>query len=139
MKLHRELGISQKAAWFLLHRLRKAFEAETSPFAGPVEADETFVGGDRKKMSNARRKELSGIRSKVPVVGVKDRATNQVSAEAVQSADRLTIHLFIEEHVTAGAKVYTDESKTYDGMPFHKREAVKHSASEYVRGPVVYE
>ena len=48
MKLHRELGIGQKAAWFMLHRLRKAFEAEVSAFAGPVEVDETFIGGKEK-------------------------------------------------------------------------------------------
>ena len=48
MKLHRELGIGQKAAWFMLHRLRKVFEAEVGPFAGPVEVDETFIGGKEK-------------------------------------------------------------------------------------------
>ena len=45
MKLHRELGIGQKAAWFLMHRLRKAFETDSRPFSGPVEVDETYVGG----------------------------------------------------------------------------------------------
>ena len=57
MKLHRELGISQKAAWFMLHRLRLAFEAETGPFAGPVEVDETYMGGKRKNMPNRKRQD----------------------------------------------------------------------------------
>ena len=60
MRLHRELGISQKAAWFMLHRLRKAMEAgRSNQFTGPVEADETYMGGKRKNMSNAKRRELA--------------------------------------------------------------------------------
>jgi transposase-like protein len=137
MKLHRDLNITQKSAWFMLHRLREAWgNAGIGTMAGPVEADETYVGGKRKTMSNRKRKELRGIRSRVPVVGVKDRTTKKVAAEAVYSADRLTVQFFIEGHVANGATVYTDESKTYDDMPFHEREAVKHSAGEYVRGDV---
>ena len=137
MKLHRDLNITQKSAWFMLHRLREAWgNTDIETMAGPVEADETYVGGKRKSMSNRKRKELRGIRSRVPVVGVKDRATKRVSAEAIRSADRLTVQFFIEERVAEGAMVYTDESKTYDGMPFHERESVKHSAGEYVRGDV---
>ncbi|MYG37689.1 MAG: IS1595 family transposase [Synechococcus sp. SB0676_bin_10] len=60
MQLHRVLGISQKAAWFLLHRLRMATEKGAALFAGPVEADETYIGGKRKNMSNEQRKELRG-------------------------------------------------------------------------------
>ena len=62
MRLHRELGISQKAAWFMLHRLRLAFEAETGPFAGPAEADETFVGGRRKNAQAPDRGAYSSAR-----------------------------------------------------------------------------
>ncbi len=87
MRLHRELGIGQKAAWFLMHRLRKSFEAETGPFAGPVEADETYVGGKRRNMSDAKRRELkdSGRPAvgKAAAVGVKDRATNEVRVRHV--------------------------------------------------------
>ena len=60
MRLSRELGISQKAAWFMLHRLRLALEAETGPFAGPVELDETHIGGKRKNKPLSKRKELRG-------------------------------------------------------------------------------
>ena len=60
VKLYRELGIGQKAAWFLMQRLRTAFGSKASVFSGPVEVDEIYVGGRRSNMSNARRKELKG-------------------------------------------------------------------------------
>ena len=75
MRLHRELGIGQKAAWFMLHRLRFAFEEEPGQFLGPVEVDETHIGGKRKNKPLAKRKELSG-RGPVDmttVAGAKDR------------------------------------------------------------------
>ena len=135
MKLHRELGIGQKAAWFMLHRLREAFEAEIGPFAGPVEADETYIGGKRKNMPKAKRKELEGRGAvgKSAVVGTKDRASNKVSARTVEATDKPTLQRFIGEHAAPGAKVFTDEAKAYEGMPF-EHEAVNHSAGEYVRG-----
>ena len=81
MRLHRKLGISQKAAWFMLHRLRLAFEAETGPFSGPVEADETYIGGKRRNMSNEKRKELAGTGrgavGKTAVVGTKGPGPQQ--------------------------------------------------------------
>ena len=90
MRLHRELGISQKAAWFMLHRLRLAFEAETGPFSGPTQADETYIRGKRRNMSNAKRKELAGTGrgavGKTAVGGVKDRETNKVAARTVPAA-----------------------------------------------------
>ena len=60
MKLHRELGIGQKAAWFMLARLRKAYETEVGPFFGPVEIDETFVGGKERNKHNSRSSGLAG-------------------------------------------------------------------------------
>ena len=79
MKLHRDLEITQKTAWFLARRIRETFVAKNGPFAGPVEVDETYVGGRRKNMSNARRKELAGTGrgavGNTAVVGAKDRAT----------------------------------------------------------------
>ena len=79
MKLHRDLGISQKFAWHLAHRIRKTWEAEGVQFGGPVEVGETYMGGKRKNMSNAKRKELQDTRrgavGKTAVVGAKDRDT----------------------------------------------------------------
>ena len=137
MKLHRELGISQKSAWFMLHRLRKAAETGVGPFAGPVEVDETYMGGKRKNMSTKRRKKLTGRGpvGKTAVVGAKDRATKQVSAKAVTSTDKETLQRFVSDVADENARVYTDEAAAYEGMA-NTHEAVKHSVQEYVRGQV---
>ncbi len=80
VKLHRDLGITQKSAWFMAHRLREAFASEQGLFAGPVEIDETYIGGKRKNMPKAKRKQLSGrgLAGKAVVIGAKDRMTNRV-------------------------------------------------------------
>ncbi len=135
MRLHRELGISQKAAWFMLHRLRMAFEDEAGPFTGPVEVDETHIGGKRKNKPLSKRKELKGRGAvdMTTVAGAKDRETNRVSARVVPNTDAPTLQGFVRENVEAGAKVYTDEAKAYKGMPEFDHEAVNHSVGEYVR------
>ena len=139
MKLHRDLNINQRSAWFLAHRLRVALAQEGGIFAGPVEVDETYMGGRRKNMSNAKRAELAdtgrGAVGKTAVVGAKDRATKQVAARVVESTDKPTLQGFVAEHAAPDATVYTDEASAYEGMPFD-HETVKHSALEFVRGDV---
>ena len=139
MKLHRDLEITQKSAWFLAHRLRRALDRDGDMFAGPVEVDETYMGGKRKNMSNAKRRELAaqgagrGSVGKVAVVGIKDRETKHIRAKVVESTDKATLQGFVIDHTAPGATVYTDEASAYEGLPFH-HESVKHSVSEYVRG-----
>ena len=95
-------------------------------FSGPVEADETYFGGKRANMSNAKRKALAdtgrGAVGKVAVVGIKDRATKQVRAKRVESTDRPTLQGFVVEHTVPGATVYTDEASAYEGVPVRTRE-----------------
>ena len=103
MKLHRDLGVTQKTAWFMQQRIREAFAAlgPNVRFGGPVEVDETYMGGKRANMSNAKRKELAGTGrgavGKTAVVGAKDRSTNQVSALVVESTDKATLQGFVVE------------------------------------------
>ena len=136
MKLHRDLEITQKSAWHLAHRIRKAIEGGEAPmFVGPAEADETYVGGKRKNMPNAKRKELTGRGTvgKAAVAGVKDRETNRVAARRVSQTDATALQGFVREHVEPGATLYTDEARAYARMPEFTHEAVNHSAKEFVR------
>ena len=136
MKLHREVGIRQATAWFLMQRIREGFmQGFPMSFPGPVETDETHIGGKRKNMPRAKRKALKGRGAvgKMAVVGAKDRETNRVVARPVASTDKPTLQGFIREHTAPGATVYTDEAAAHEGMPFG-HEAVCHSVGEYVRG-----
>ena len=137
MKLHRDLGITQKTAWHLAHRIRETWEDKGSgsnKFDGPVEVDESFFGGKEKNKHESKKlKAGRGTVGKTPVVGVKDRVTNQVSANVVPSTDRPTLQGFVSEKVAKGATVYTDDHAGYHGLPNVKHETVAHSVGEYVR------
>ena len=140
MKRHRDIKVTQKTAWFMLHRLREVWAKDKSDgdqFSGPVEVDETYMGGKRRNMSNEKRKELAGTGrgavGKVAIVGAKDRASNRIAAKVVENTDKPTLQGFVVEHTAPGATVYTDEASAYEGMPF-EHESVKHSVAEYVRG-----
>ena len=137
MKLHRDLGITQKSAWFMAHRLREAMSRDKGLFSGPVEVDETYMGGKRKNMPKSKRKKMKGRGpvGKTAVVGAKDRATKQVAAKAVQSTDKETLHGFVKGHAAEGATVYTDDANVYETLPFD-HDSVKHSLQEYVKGDV---
>ena len=136
MKLSRDIGVKQSTAWFMLHRIREAWAGKgDGPFGGPVEFDETYIGGKRRNMSNAERKVHAGRGAvdKTAVVGAKDRATNKVTAKVIPTTDAPTLHDFVSDNAEPDAVVYTDDAKAYRGIP-NPHESVKHSVSEYVNG-----
>lgn len=139
MKLHRDLDITQKSAWHLAHRLRQARIEYQGLFSGPVEVDETYFGGKRKNMSNAKRKEMAklgrGTAGKTAVVGAKDRTSKAVTAKVVPDTTKATLQEFVANYVDPSATVYTDDAAAYEGMPFDHKTVV-HSAHEYVKGDV---
>ena len=138
MKLHRDLGISQKSAWHLAHRIRKTFEAADDShwsLPGPVEVDESHFGGLEKNKHAADKLNAGrGTVGKTAVVGVKDRRTNTVRATVIPDLKKDTLLGFVDKHVSWGTKVYSDEAAAYEDILDH--EAVRHGIGEYVRGPV---
>ena len=137
MRLHRDLNITQKSAYFLAQRLREAWSDTPESMSGPVEADEAYFGGKRKNMSNAKRKKLAdtgrGSVGKTAVAGIKDRGSNRVSVKVVEGTGKNELQGFVRERAATGATLYTDESRSYKGIPGYEHEAVNHSTSEYVR------
>lgn len=134
MKLHRDLGISQPTAWFMLQRIREAFSLDIPmEFEGPVEVDEAYFGGLEKNKHASKKANLGrGPVGKTAVVGMKDRNSNSVTARVVSSTDKPTLQGFVKEHAEDGTKVYTDDSCAYRSLQNH--ESVKHSVGEYVNG-----
>ena len=141
MKLHRDLGVTQRTAWFMLHRVREAWATAAEPMLGPVEADETYVGGKAHNMHAARRRSAIAGRGpvgKAPVVGVKDRASNWVAARPVPDTASKTLAAVVSEAAVGGATVYTDDAGAYKRLASlgYVHAAVAHSAGEWVRGDV---
>ncbi|MCY4289908.1 MAG: IS1595 family transposase [Aestuariivita sp.] len=137
MKLQRDIGVTQKTAWFMLQRIREAFKRDDDepPMSGPTEIDETYMGGrERNKHNSQKLKAGRGTVGKTAVVGAKDRTANEVRAQVVQSTAGDTLRKFATSHAQFGSVVYTDDERGYTGLASaFDHESVCHSAGEYVR------
>ena len=140
LQLSKEIGVTQKTAWFMLQRIRDAFDDnDDPPFGGPAEVDEAYFGGrERNKHAHKKTNAGRGTVGKTAVVGAKDRDTGKVKARVVPRTDRETLRLFVEDSVEYGATLYTDGATAYDNIADLlngiRHEAVNHNVGEYVRG-----
>jgi len=134
---HRALGITQKSAWFLLHRIRLAMQTGSfAKLSGEVEVDETFIGGKARNMHKGKRAEKiqgRGTAGKAIVIGVLER-DGEVRTKVIPDTKKGTVQAEVRANVKPGTLVCTDALKSYEGLaPDYVHEAVDH-AVEYVRG-----
>jgi transposase-like protein len=141
----RALGVTQKSAWFMLHRIRLAMQTGTfGKIGGEVEVDETFIGGKARFMHKEKRARViggkTGLAGKVAVIGVLKRADSDqhstVRASVIKSRSRVTLHGKIHENVERGASVYTDAFDSYRGLAADFDHGVVDHGFEYVKGKV---
>jgi len=138
MQLSKEIGITQKSAWFVLHRLREACGPDLEKLRGIIEIDETYIGGiEANKHEYKKLKAGRGTVGKTAVLGMRERGGRTV-ATPIESADKETVQAVIHQHVEVGSTLHTDEAGAYAGIgdSGFSHDAVNHSAGEYVRDDV---
>jgi len=138
-ELSRALGVTQKTAWFMLHRIRLAMQNGTmDKLSGEVEADETYIGGKVRNMHPDRKRKRgrgTGGVGKAIVMGLLERR-GKIKLKHVANAKRNTVQYEIRQNVEAGSQVFTDALPSYNGLnQDYVHEAIDH-AREYVRGNV---
>lgn len=136
-ELARSLGMTQKSAWFLLHRIRKAMQnGSLNKLSGSVEVDETFIGGKARNMHMSKRRHL-GARDtgKIAVMGLLERH-GEVRTMVVAGTKRRMLHGEVSKHVEAGSTVYSDALRSYNQLDEEYVHHVINHANEYVNGHI---
>jgi transposase-like protein len=145
-EIHRALGVTQKTAWFMLHRVRLAMQAEDGgKIGGDVEVDETYIGGRARNMHASKKRRVmegkrGGVVGKMAVMGLLDRhgkdAVSQMRTVILQGRKRGHMQPVVREHVEAGSSVYTDSHPSYVGLDSEFTHGVIDHAEAYVDGQV---
>ena len=130
--LAEKLGITQKSAWFLGHRIRRTWKIDGQLFNGTVEADETYMGGTDRN----RHADKKGTVKKTPVVGMKERETGKVTAAVMLNVNKFDVQHWLHGRVSAGSRLFSDEAAVYVGSDVSEHQAVNHRKKQYVRGSV---
>jgi len=137
-QLAKDIAVTQKTAWFMLHRLRHAAETKSfqAPLDGDVEVDETYVGGKAKNMHAKDRKTGNQYRNKATVIGVLQR-DGELRAEHLPSSTKTNIQNTVRENVSTEARLITDRAQQYKSLSGeYNHQSVNHTIGEYVRGDV---
>lgn len=139
-ELHRDLGVTQKTAWFMLHRVRLAMQTGTftTPLSGEVEVDETFIGGKARNMHADKRAERihgRGVTGKAVVMGMLERG-GHVRVKVVAKRNKKTLQTEIKNNVAPGSEIFSDELLSYWGLDQDFIHQIINDAEEYVRGNV---
>ncbi len=138
-EVHRAIGITQKSAWFMDHRIRFALGmGPGAKLSGEVEIDESFIGGKARNMHKSKRaRKITGTggKDKVVVMGMMERGGN-VRAFVVDNRRKKELQKNVREHVEAGAAIFSDELKSYDGLESDYQHQVINHAVEYANGNV---
>ena len=137
-ELHRAIKVTQKTAWFMLHRIRLAMQnGSFDKLSGTVEADETFIGGKARNMHKDKRKvKGTGHVGKAIVMGLLDREAGHVRATVVPGTRKHTLQTEVEENVEPGSEVFTDALASYDGLDAEYVHGVVDHAERYVDGRI---
>jgi transposase-like protein len=138
-EVHRAIGVTQKTAWFMDHRIRFALSLGTiDKLSGEVEADETFIGGKARNMHVSKRKRRitgTGTKDKIAVMGILERG-GKVRATVVPNRKKHALQAEVKKHVEAGTALYTDALLSYEGLATEYAHQVVDHAVQYVDGKV---